>query len=160
MTTLTQEAAIAALRQAEGNLTQQALIAAGLDSRQATLLGRILDRVGCSEKVRYGRRVLLSSVEEAVAELKSLSDPLKIPVDCCPRPYLVTYTPRTGTISPGDRLSYRDVLYDVEGKLDGTELKKGNALYRIYRGVIYRLEGAELTDRGFVKGATMIRTDP
>lgn len=164
---LTKAEAIAALQATDGELTQSALIDAGLWSQQATLLGRILDHRGCSEKVQYGRRELLVPLEQAIAAIAAMDDPLEIPLEQRSVDYVVVAVPyRNGdaVLDVGDRLSRQamcDILREYFSVFDGVEMERLDRYYRLYQGTLYLLEGGELDrDAGCVVGAEMIEVTP
>jgi hypothetical protein len=168
MTKLTKSEAIAAMIATEGDLRQKALKeAGGIWPDQATKLGKILDRLGLSERRQYGRRELIVPLDRALAAIGDLQDPLEVPLQQRCIDYVVVYVPNRNGTEPfdvGSRVPRRalvDILNHYAPMYDGLEFERFDVYYRLYHATLYLIDGGELDrDAGHVIGGDMVATEP
>lgn len=143
------EAAIAALRVVDGDLSLEALKRGGLNSHRATTLTRFLDGLGYIR--REGRRRMLTVfIGDVIAAIQrepgsAITRQEAVAVTALPKHYRVVLDPHS-LLEPGEILSqvYVETLLTEDWpEVQGLELETDGCVYRIYGGELHELQDRE-----------------
>lgn len=157
MTGIAKALAIEALEACGGDLSGEALHRVGIPCRMTSVLGRILDDLGCSEKAGQGNlRVLTVSLEEAIRRIGAIpEDPIEepeTPEQKAGPVYRVSHDPHGIYYEgqPVDRFYLADLVKmsrECYPDINGLELVDGAVTYRIYHGKLYKLDDGDMVEQ-------------